>query len=199
MRSRCRRLRLCGGSQAGLLQRSLRQQNGEGLLVLNNPPELQPAGLLPSAAAPTQTPDRSKYPFIGDDDYAGSKYHRWLQPFDIGVIAATGSNSIQVTPGLAQGQSMTVNVDQKPDRWVVVIWAEGASGALAPFGVRVARVTLGSGVGGAGYLLGAGGKLKIPAQGQNYLTITNVCPANVTLFGTIIAVGGWDLNDIDIG
>lgn len=166
--------------------------------MLNNPPELQPAGLLPSAGAPTQTPDRSKYPFIGEDDYKGSKYHRWLQSFDIGVISYTGSNSIAITQGLANGQSMTVNVDQVPDRFVVAVWAEGASGAAANYGVRVARVALGSASSG-GYQLGPGGKLKIPAQGHNHLTITNIATATMTLHGTVIAVGGFDLSDIDVG
>jgi hypothetical protein len=167
--------------------------------MLNNPPELQPPGLLPSASAPSQTPDQSKYPYIGEFDHYGSTGHRWLVPFDIGVISYNGSNAIQITQGLAQGQAMIVNTDQMPDRWVVSVWGEGASGAAAPFGVRIARITLGSGAGGAGYQLGAGGKLKIPAQGMNYLTIVNICTTVVTLHGTIIAVGGWDLNDIDIG
>jgi|SRR5215472_5658787 len=167
--------------------------------MLNNPPELQPAGLLPSASAPSQTPDQSKYPYVGETDHAGSVGHHWLVPFDIGVISYLGSNSIQIAQGLAAGQSMTVNVDQTPDRWVVVVWAEGASGAAANFGTRVARVTLGPGGGGPSYQLGAGGKLKLPAQGFNYLTIANISTAAVTLHGTIIAVGGWDLNDIDIG
>jgi hypothetical protein len=167
--------------------------------MLNQPPELQPAGLLPSASSPTQTPDKSKYPFIGDLDYLGSTFHRWLQPFDIGVITYTGSNSYQIAQGLAAGQSMTVNVDQMPDRWVVAVWGEGASGAAANFGTRIARVVLGPGSGGPGYQLGAGGKLKVPAQGFNYLTVTNISTATVTLHGTIIAVGGWDLNDIDVG
>jgi len=165
--------------------------------MLNNPPELQPPGLLPSASP--QTPDTSKYPFLGDLDYVGSRAHRWLIPFDIGVIAYTGSNAIQVTPGLAANQSMTVNVDQMPDKWIVVVWAEGASGAAANFGTRVARVSLGPGSGGPGYQLGAGGKLKLPAQGFNYLTITNISTATVTVHGTIIAVGGFDLADIDVG
>jgi len=167
--------------------------------MLNNPPELQPAGLLPSVAAPTQTPDQSKYPFVGDLNYEGKFSHRWLQPFDIGVISYSGSNSYQITQGLAAGQSMTVNVDQMPDRWVVVVWAEGASGAAANFGARVARVVLGPGSGGPGYQMGAGGKLKLPAQGFNYLTVTNIATAAMTLHGTIIAVGGWELNDIDVG
>lgn len=166
--------------------------------MLNNPPEIT-TGLLPSAVSPTQTPDKSKYPFIGDTDYAGSKYHRWLVPFDIGVIAYTGSNSIQITQGLANGLSMTVNVDQMPDRWIVAVWAEGASGAAANFGTRIARVVLGPGSGGPGYQLGAGGKLKVPAQGFNYLTVTNISTATVTLHGTIIAIGGFDLADIDLG
>lgn len=165
--------------------------------MLNNPPELQPPGLLPSAV--TQTPDRSKYPFIGDPDYAGSIAHHWLQPFDIGVISYTGSNAYQIAQGLAAGQSMTVNVDQVPDRWVVAVWGEGASGAAANFGTRIARVVLGPGPGGPGYQLGAGGKLKVPAQGFNYLTVTNISTAVVTLHGTIVAVGGWALNDIDVG
>jgi hypothetical protein len=41
--------------------------------------------------------------------------------------------------------------------------------------------------------------LKVPAQGFNYLTITNIATAPVTLHGTIIAVGGFDLADIDLG
>jgi hypothetical protein len=167
--------------------------------MLNNPPELQPAGLLPSAAAPTQTPDRSKYPFIGDTDYVGSASHRWLMPFDIGVISYLGSNSMQIAQGLTAGQSMTVNVDQMPDRWVVVVWGEGAAGAAVNFGTRIAKVTLGPGSGGPGYQMGAGSKLKLPAQGLNYLTITNISTAVVTLHGTIVAIGGWDLNDIDVG
>jgi len=167
--------------------------------MLNQPPELQPAGLLPSASAPTQKPTTIEYPFVGDKDYLGSAYHRWLQPFDIGTITLAGSNSVQVTQGLANGQSMTVNVDQMPDRWVINVLGEEAAGAAVPFGVRIARVVLGPGGGGAGYQLGANGKLKIPAQGMNYLTITNIATATLTLHGTIIAVGGWDLNDIDVG
>ena len=168
--------------------------------MLNNPPELQPPGLLPSYAAPSQTPDKSKYPYIGDSDYVGSTLHRWLQPFDIGTIVYNASNSMQITQGLTQGQSMTVNVDQTPDRWVVVIWAEGAAGVAANFGTRVAKVSLGPGGGGPGYQLGAGGKLKLPAQGFNYLTVTNISTAAaIVVHGTIIAVGGWDLSDIDVG
>ena|SRR5215471_3478132 len=167
--------------------------------MLNNPPELQPAGLLPSASAPSQTPDKSKYPYIGDSDYLGSLLHRWLVPFDIGVITYTGSNAYTIAQGLAAGQSMTVNVDQMPDKWVVVVWGEGASGAAANFGTRIARIVLGPGSGGPGYQLGAGGKLKLPAQGFNYLTITNISTATVTLHGTIVAVGGWDFSDIDVG
>lgn len=166
--------------------------------MLNNPTELL-TGYLPSATAPTQTPDKSKYPYVGEDDYVGSKNHRWLLPFDIGVIAYTGSNAMQITQGLAAGLSMTVNVDQMPDRWVVVTWAEGAAGVAANYGVRVARVVLGPSSGGPGYQLGPGGKLKVPAQGFNYLTITNIATAPVTLHGTIIAVGGFDLADIDLG
>jgi hypothetical protein len=41
--------------------------------------------------------------------------------------------------------------------------------------------------------------LKIPAQGHTQLTITNVATAAVTLHGTIIAVGGFDFSDIDVG
>lgn len=167
--------------------------------MLNNPPELQPAGLLPSAGAPTQTPDRSKYPYVGDDDYVGSKYHRWLLPYDIGSIVYNGSNSIQITQGLANGQSMTVNVDQVPDRFVVNVWGEGAAGVAANYGVRIARVVLGQSPGGAGYQLGPGGKLKIPAQGHTFITVTNIATATLTLHGTIIAVGGFDLSDIDLG
>ena len=132
--------------------------------MLNNPPELQPPGLLPGASAPSQTPDPYKYPFVGDDDFVGSVKHHWLIPFDIGVISYAGSNSIQITQGLTAGQSMTVNVDQMPDKWI-----------------------------------GAGGKLKLPAQGQNYLTIVNISTAALTVHGTIIAVGGFDLADIDVG
>lgn len=165
--------------------------------MLNNPPELQPAGLLPSASP--QTPDQSTYPFIGDTDWIGSRAHRWLVPFDIGVITYTGSNSMQITQGLANGLSMTVNVDQMPDRWIIAVWGEGASGAAVNFGTRIARVVLGPGSGGPGYQLGAGGKLKVPAQGRNYLTITNISTAVVTLHGTIVAVGGFDLSDIDLG
>jgi hypothetical protein len=168
--------------------------------MLNNPPEITLPGLLPSALSPTQSPDQSKYPFIGDSDYAGSIRHRWLLPFDIGVITYTGSNAMAIAQGLSNGQSMTVNVDQMPDRWVVIVWGEGASGAAVNFGTRIARVVLGPGQGGPGYQLGAGGKLKVPAQGFNYLTVTNITTATaVTLHGTIIAVSGWDLNDIDIG
>src|SRR5215831_4851752 len=145
--------------------------------MLNNPPELQPAGLLPSAAP--QTPDRSKYPYIGDDDYLGSVLHRWLQTFDIGTIVYNGSNSMQITQGLTAGQSMTVNVDQMPDRWVVIVWGEGASGAAANFGTRIARIVLGPGPGGPGNQLGAGGKLKLPAQGFSYLTVTNISTAAI--------------------
>ncbi|HEY7419281.1 MAG TPA: hypothetical protein VH593_29125 [Ktedonobacteraceae bacterium] len=165
--------------------------------MLNNPPQLQPAGLLPSASS--STPDTSQYPFLGDPDYVGSIQHRWLVPFDIGVITYNGSNSIQVAQGLAVGQSMVVNVDQTPDKWIVVVWGEGASGAAANFGTRIARISLGPGPGGPGYQLGAGGKLKLPAQGFNYLTITNISTAVVTVHGTIIAVGGFDLSDIDVG
>lgn len=167
--------------------------------MLNNPPELQPAGLLPSAGAPTQTPDRSKYPFIGDFDYQGSQYHRWLQAYDIGVITYSGSNAISVAQGLANGQTMTINVDQVPDRFVVIVWGEGAAGVAANYGVRIARIVLGSGSGGAGYQLGPGGKLKIPAQGHNFITITNIATATLTLHGTVVAIGGFDLSDIDLG
>lgn len=167
--------------------------------MLNNPPELQPAGLLPSAGAPTQTPDRSKYPFIGDDDYKGSAYHRWLQSYDIGVISSTGSNAVSVSPGLPNGQSMTLNFDQVPDRFVVVVWGEGAAGVAANYGVRIARVVLGAAPGGAGYQLGPGGKLKVPAQGHNFITITNIATATLTLHGTVVAIGGFDLSDIDLG
>jgi hypothetical protein len=42
--------------------------------------------------------------------------------------------------------------------------------------------------------------LKIPAQGHTQLTITNVATAAaITLHGTIIAVGGFDFGDIDVG
>ena len=151
------------------------------------------------SAAPGQTPDTSKYPFLGDFDYLGAAGHKWLVPFDIGVISYSGSNAYSISQGLAAGQSMTVNTDQMPDRWVIVVWAEGAAGAAANFGTRVARVVLGPAAGGSGYQMGAGGKLKLPAQGINYLTITNISTAPVTLHGTIVAVGGWDLNDIDVG
>lgn len=164
--------------------------------MLNNPPELT-IGRLPSASP--QTPDTQKYPFIGDTDFVGSTRHRWLIPFDIGVIAYNASNSIQITPGLANGQSMTINTDQMPDRFVVAVWGEGASGAAVNYGVRIARVVLGPGSGGPGFQLGAGGKLKVPAQGFNYLTITNICTSTITLHGTAIAVGGFDLSDIDLG
>lgn len=94
---------------------------------------------------------------------------------------------------------MTVNVDQTPDRWIVAVWGEGAAGAAANFGTRIARVVLGPSSGGPGFQLGAGGKLKIPAQGFNYLTITNIATATLTLHGTLLAVGGFDLSDIDLG
>lgn len=145
-----------------------------------------------------QTADTSKYPFIGDDDYLGSKYHKWLLAYEIGIITYSGSNAYSVTPGLAVGQSMTINTDQMPDRWVISILAEGAGGAASPFGVRIARITLGPG-GGSGYILGANGKLKLPAQGMNYLTITNIAATALTLFGTVIAVGGHGIGDIDVG
>lgn len=160
--------------------------------MLNNPP-----GTLPSAVI--QTPDQSKYPYLGDLDYKGSVRHRWLIPYDIGVIAMTGNNSVQITPGLANGQSMTINVDQMPDRFIVGVWAEGASGVAANYGVRIARVVLGPASGGPGFQLGPGGKLKVPAQGFNYITITNVATATITLHGTVIAIGGFDLSDIDLG
>lgn len=166
--------------------------------MLNGPPEIT-TGILPSAVAPTQTPAPYKYQYVGDTDFEGSKYHHWLVPYDIGVITYTGSNAYQVTQGLANGQSMTINVDQKPDRFIVAVWGEIASGALAPFGVRIARVVLGPGPGGPGFQLGAGGKLKVPAQGFNYLTVTNISTAVITVHGTIIAIGGFDLSDIDLG
>ena len=153
---------------------------------------------MPSAVAPTQTPAPYKYT-AGDIDYLGSDHHRWLLPFDIGVITANGSNAIQIAQGLTAGQAMVVNTDQMPDRWLVVVWGEGASGAAVNNGVRIARITLGSGTGGAGYQLGAGGKLKIPAQGQNFLTIQNIATAAITLHGTIVAIGGWDFSNIDVG
>lgn len=136
---------------------------------------------------------------FGHQDYLGSESHRWLIPFDIGTVVYNGSNAMQTTQGLAAGQSMVVSVDQLPDRWVVVVWGEGAAGVAANFGVRIARVVLGGASGGSGYQLGAGGKLKIPAQGHHQLTITNVATAAVTLHGTIIAVGGFDFGDIDVG
>jgi hypothetical protein len=164
--------------------------------MLNNPPELT-IGRLPSASP--QTPSALQYPFIGDTDYLGSERHRWLIPFDIGVITYQGSNSMQITQGLANGASMTVNVDQTPDRWIVAVWGEEAAGAAIPYGVRIARVSLGPGSGGPGYQLGAGGKLKVPAQGFNYLTVSNISTVAITLHGTIIAIGGFDLADIDLG
>lgn len=94
---------------------------------------------------------------------------------------------------------MTINVDQQPDRFIVAVWGEGAAGVAVNYGVRIARVSLSPGAGGPGYQLGAGGKLKIPAQGLNYLTITNIATATITLHGTIIAIGGFDLSDIDLG
>lgn len=150
--------------------------------MLNNPP-----GTLPSAV--TQTPAPNPYQW-GDTDYVGSERHRWLEPFDIGTIAYNASNSIQITPGLAQGASMTINTDQMPDRWVVAISNEVAAAA--------ARISLGPGAGGPGYRIGAGQKLKLPATG-NYITITNVSTTAVTLFGVVVAVGGWDFGDIDVG
>jgi hypothetical protein len=123
-----------------------------------------------------------------------------LIPYDIGVIQSNGNNAIQITPGLTNGQSMTVNVDQMPDRFVVAVWGEAAAGAAVGFGVRIARIVLGPGSGGPGFQLGAGGKLKVPAQGFNYLTITNISTVSpVTLHGTIVAIGGFDLSDIDLG
>lgn len=165
--------------------------------MLNNPPEVV-HGYLPAVSPPSQTPDKSKYPFLGDLDYAGSKYHRWLQSFDIGLISYTGSNSIAIAQGLANGQSMTVNVDQVPDRFIVIVWGEGAAGVAANYGVRIARVSLGSASTG-GFQLGPGGKLKIPAQGHNHLTITNIATATLTLHGSVLAIGGFDLSDIDVG
>lgn len=120
-------------------------------------------------------------------------------PYDIGVISYSGSNSYQIAQGLANGQSMTINVDQQPDRFIVCVWGEGAAGVAVNYGVRIARVVLGPGSGGPGYQLGAGGKLKVPAQGLNYLTVTNIATATITLHGTIIAIGGFDLSDIDLG
>lgn len=164
--------------------------------MLNNPPELT-TGQLPSAAP--QTPDTEKFPYIGDFDYKGSKFHKWLVSYDIGTIAYQGSNSYQITQGLTAGQSMTINTDQVPDRFIVQVWGEGASGAAVNYGTRIARVSLSPGPGGPGYQLGAGGKLKVPAQGLNYITITNISTAAITVHGTVIAIGGFDLSDIDLG
>jgi hypothetical protein len=42
--------------------------------------------------------------------------------------------------------------------------------------------------------------LKLPAQGFNYLTVTNISTAAaIIVHGTVIAIGGWDLSDIDVG
>ena len=154
--------------------------------MLNNPPDIT-TGQLPSAV--TQTPAPNPYQFE-DTDYLGSKNHRWLEPYDIGLISLNGSNAVQVVAGLAQGQSMTINSDQKPDRWVVAISNEVA--------VVAARISLSPASGGPGFRIGAGQKLKLPATG-NYLTITNVSTTAVTLFGVVVAVGGWDFGDIDVG
>lgn len=159
---------------------------GAALRLLNNPPDIT-TGQLPSAVP--SDPQDDHYLF-GDTDFAGSKHHRWLTPYDIGTIVLNGSNAVQITPGLGQGLSMMVNSDQQPDRWVISISTETAA---------VARISLGPGGGGPGYRIGSGQKLKLPAQGQNIITITNVSGSALTLFGTVVAVGGWDFGDIDVG
>lgn len=157
-----------------------------------NPPPDWPLGPLPAAlgdAEPGATGSRHVYDHDAPPQRVGDvAKHRYMLPYDIGVWT-NGTRGGALTPGLAQFQTQTIDVDQTPDFWEVVLDTEVSAGTVA------VRVYLGSGVGGPFFRLGSKGKLKIPAQGQNAITLQNLGVGNA--FGTVVAVKGFDPAELD--
>ena len=156
-----------------------------------NPPPWTPE-TLPVAEGQAEeqaTGSEHNYDFPGSPQRIGDvAKHRFLLPYDIGVFT-NGSRGGALTPGLGQGQIQTIDVDQAPDYWIVRLSSEVSAATVA------VRVYLGPGIGGPFYRLGNAGKLKIPAQGQNYLTLLNTGVGNA--FGTVLAVAGIEPSELD--
>lgn len=156
-----------------------------------NPPPWTPE-VLPTAegdAEPRANDDASNYTFPGAPQRIGDvSKHRFVLPYDIGVFT-NGNRGGALTPGLAQGQVQTIDVDQMPDYWIVRLSSEVSAATVA------IRVYLGPGVGGPFFRLGNAGKLKVPAQGQNFITIQNTGVGNA--FGTVLAVAGIEPSELD--
>ena len=114
--------------------------------------------------------------------------HRFLIPYDIGIWT-NGNRGGSMVAGLSIGQFNTYDVDQCPDFWFVSLESETTVATVA------LRVYLAVGVGGPFFRLGNRGRLKIPAQGQNAITLMNT--GTGIAFGTVIAAKGFDPNEFD--
>lgn len=166
--------------------------------MLNPPPgwpETLPVaeGVDQDASTGEQTPETlpdSKYEFVQAPQRLGdTKKHRFLIPYDIGTWV-NGLRGGALTPGLTLNQSTTYDVDQTPDFWIVNLDSEVTTSAAA------LRVYTGPGVGGPFYRIGNTGRLRIPAQGQNFLTLQNLGVG--TVYGTVIAVKGFNPEEVDL-
>lgn len=118
----------------------------------------------------------------------GGKQHTWQWVFDIGNYSGS-SQSKSCTPGLTTGQLMVVNTDQMPDYWMVSAICAAAAGAQI-------GIYLGPAQSGPPIRIGSGGAAKILANGQNFLTVVNL--GSQTVFGTVIALGGPDADQVTV-
>lgn len=105
--------------------------------------------------------------------------HRWFAIVEIG--ANTGPYSI--APGLPAGQKQRIQFDHKPDFIIV-----GVSGDTATTG-RLS-VFLGD-EGGPGIRLGQTGKVIVPGPQAGVITL--VARGTTAVYGTVIAVAGYDV------
>jgi hypothetical protein len=156
--------------------------------MLNMPPNLPET--LPTAEGERETRSTGSqhtYDFPGAPQRLGNTdQHRFFMPYDVGVWL-NGDHGGAMTPGLAAGQTVTYNVDSVPDWWIIALTSESST-------LAAVRVYFGPGVGGQFVRLGSSGNLKLPAQGQNYLTLFNA--GTGTAFGTVIATKGFDDDEI---
>lgn len=113
--------------------------------------------------------------------------HKFLIPYDIGTWT-NGNRGGSMVSGLGQNQVVTYDVDQTPEFWFITLDSLTVATALV-------RAYLGPGVGGPSWRLGAKGRIRLPAQGQNYLTLINLGAGVAN--GTVVAVRGFH-SDFDM-
>lgn len=104
---------------------------------------------------------------------------RW---FDVRDIATAGAQPGTQSPGLNAGASQRIQYEHKPD--VIIVSLHGASATTA-----TCHLYLGDG-GGPFIRLGALGRACIPGTEYGVITLVNV--GSTILYGTVIAVAGYE-------